>query len=671
WPLFLKATFGSVDWRFSVPMPAAPTLGDASVGDWALQVGLATVLLISLLGLVLVRRTMVPLERLTTATGALAAGRWDTRVVLPADDEFGQLAQSLNAMAGRIDDQMQTLAAHAAIDRAILDGVDVAGVIRRVADRLRALAPGAHTAVLLCGEGPADWVVHARGGPAQPLAVASDFDPGGVDDLGLRAPSTAQMPPWVRDALKLPASAAMACCWAQAPGQGKPAALLLMAGPPPWQPDADQRLALLDLRDRVAVTLDAAARERRLLDRALRDGLTGLLNRHGLQDEAETLLAGSDAARPSAMMFVDLDGFKQVNDAMGHHMGDELLRAVAGRLRQAVPAEALLARPGGDEFVIVLPGPAADAERMAAALCKVLSDRFQLADQPVHVGASIGISLYPDDGLTLSDLMRRADLAMYAAKTGGRGAWRRFTPALEDRVTERAWMVRDLRQALVQDGLLLHYQPRVDARSGELSSVEALVRWPHPQRGMVPPDRFIPVAEDSGLIERLGVFVLETALAQLKRWRADGVRVPCVAVNVSARQLLDDSFTGTVLARLARHGLAPSDLELEITESLFVGDSGRVSALLEPLRAAGVSMAMDDFGTGYSSLAALHSLPFDVLKIDRSFVAALDGPRSSDAVVRSVLLLARELGKHVVAEGVETDTQRTRLLALGCDQFQG
>ena len=671
WSLFLTAAFGSGDWRFAVPIRATPTLGLGRFDHWAVQAGAATVLLIAVLGLVLVRRTMVPLEQLTEATAELAAGRWSTRVALPSRDEFGQLARSLNAMAGRIGEQMQTLEAHSAIDRAILDGVDVDGVMQHVADRLRALMPGVQTAVLTREDGSAGWRVYRRGGAPQALQVHAALDVDPSDGAALQTSGEGATPGWVHETLGLPADGPLSCCWAQVPGQGGTVALLLMAAAPPWSPDAEACQAVLDLRDRVAVTMDAAARERRLLERALRDGLTGLLNRNGLHDEAQALLSQSDASRPCAMMFVDLDGFKQVNDAMGHHTGDELLRAVAGRLRQAVPGDALVARPGGDEFVVMMPGPAESAEHLAGVLCKALAERFQLGDQPVHVGASIGIAMFPADGDSLVDLMRRADLAMYAAKSGGRGVWRRFTTSLEDRVAERAWIARDLRDALDQGQLTVHYQPRVDALSGTLSSVEALVRWPHPQRGMVPPNRFIPVAEDSGLVERLGVFVLERAMTQLQQWRRSGVMVPRIAVNVSAKQLQDDSFTGTVLPQLVAHGLAPTDLELEITESLFVGDASQVSTLLAPLRAAGVSVAMDDFGTGYSSLAALHSLPFDVLKIDQSFVAALGSDRSVDAVVRSVMLLARELGKHVVAEGIETEVQRDRLVALGCDEFQG
>jgi predicted signal transduction protein with EAL and GGDEF domain len=287
------------------------------------------------------------------------------------------------------------------------------------------------------------------------------------------------------------------------------------------------------------------------------------------------------------------------------------------------------------------------------------------------VGASIGIASCPQHASDREELMRRADLAMYAAKAEGRGRWRFYDAALDLRLAEKAWLVRELRLALERGGLALHYQPRVDLRSRRVHSTEALVRWTHPVQGSIPPQRFIPVAEEAGLIEAVGAFVLDSALAQQRRWRDAGIDIGRVAVNVSPRQLRDDGFALQVFSALATHGLQPADLELEITESLFVGDFDAVCARLAPLRDAGVVVALDDFGTGYSSLSVLHRLPVDVLKIDRSFVVELGQRVSADAVARSIVALARALGKRVVAEGVETLEQEQHLAALGCDEVQG
>ena len=260
---------------------------------------------------------------------------------------------------------------------------------------------------------------------------------------------------------------------------------------------------------------------------------------------------------------------------------------------------------------------------------------------------------------------------MYAAKAEGRGRWRRYAGTLDREASERAWMLRDLRAAVDDGALEVHFQPRLELGSGRICSAEALVRWCHPQRGWIPPLRFVPLAEESDLILELGRQVMALALAQFRRWRAEGLRVGRVAVNVSARQLLESQFADETLSLLARHGLRPQDLEIEITESLFAGDPTAVTRALAPLRARGVVIALDDFGTGFSSLGALARLPVDVMKIDRSFVIDLGQGTAADAVVRSVIALARDLDMRVVAEGVETQAQEQRLLALGCDEVQG
>lgn len=673
WALFLDVGFGSPDWQLALTSRETLQLGESAIGSWAVQAGAATLLLIAVLSLTQVRRVMVPLERLSAATRRLAGGEWSTRVELPTKDEFGQLAGSLNAMAERIENQIQRLEVNAAIDRSILDGVDVADVMRRVAGRLEATTPGARVAIAARDADGTHWRSFRADGSVTGLVTPdaqSRRRP--VEGLAVHGDPGRAVPDWALQALGLAAAERWAICWVPVLWQDELTALLLLAGPQPFAMGPEQQREVGDLRDRVAVTLAAATREFGLVERAMRDSLTGLLNRHGLHEEAAAWLAGGAEPRACALMFIDLDGFKEINDVHGHRSGDELLVAVAARLRELVPAAALLSRPGGDEFVVLLPGEPAAAEALADRICDRLAQPFAMQAQCVHVGASVGIASCPEDGTDLVELMRRADMAMYAAKGAGRGVWRRYCLALDEQASERAWIVRDLRLALEGgDQLSLHFQPRVDARTGAVHSAEALVRWQHPVRGAIAPFRFIGVAEDAGLIEPLGRQVLLLALQQLRRWRDDELAVDRVAINVSAHQLRDDHFTQLVLQQLERHGLVPEDLELEITESLFVHDIDAVCARLAPLRERGVLIALDDFGTGYSSLSALHRLPVDVLKIDRSFVSELGQRASADAVVRSVLLLARALGKRVVAEGVETAQQKDLLTELGCDEFQG
>jgi diguanylate cyclase len=433
--------------------------------------------------------------------------------------------------------------------------------------------------------------------------------------------------------------------------------------------DADARAETEELGARLAVMLVATDRERELRSRAIVDSLTGLLNRAGLIEALDDRIARS--GEPFVLAFIDLDGFKAVNDTRGHPMGDALLVEVARHLRTTAPAGTVIARPGGDEFVLLLPGDAPAAERLADRICMRLAEPFVVHRQTLRIGASIGLARFPDHGRDRVDLMRRADLAMYAGKAAGRGRYAWFELAFDERAAERAWVQTELPGAIQRNELCLHFQPRVRARDGRLASVEALVRWQHPERGLIPPMQFISLAEETGQIEELGRWVLEAACRQQRSWIDAGVQVPRVAVNVSALQLAAADFADDVLAVLRRYRLDPSQLEVELTESLFAGEPDAVIARLMPLREAGVQIALDDFGTGFSSLSSLHRLPVDVLKIDRSFVVDLGLRESADAVARSIVALARALGKHVVAEGIETDDQWQRLLALGCDEFQG
>jgi diguanylate cyclase (GGDEF)-like protein len=673
WPLFMKAGFGSPDWLLQGHRPYAQAAGLDGVLRVGAAGGAATLLLITILGLILVRRTMVPLEQLMAGTQRLAAGDWSVRVAARGRDEFGLLGQAFNAMAERLGRQWQANAVQATIDGEILGGLDAARVMQPINQRLAVLAPGSAVAVVVRSLVDERWRLFRPDLPAGrwidgPLDIdATTAVPGGIRVDEQRA---GPLPPWLAQMLPPQARPVTTAYWVPAHWQGGLVALLLIASPEPPTLDREALREVEMLRDRCAVGYAAALREHQLVERAVRDELTGLLNRHGLHDACDRWLSVAGGPAPFTVLFVDLDGFKEVNDSMGHSTGDQLLCTVADRLRSALPEAGVLARPGGDEFVMLLPA-AVDADALAADLCRRIAQPFALRGQVVHIGASIGLASSPAEGIDRDELMRRADLAMYAAKGDGRGRWRRYADTMDAQANERAWIARDLRRALETGVLEVHYQPRLDLRSGRTGGAEALVRWPHPERGMIPPMRFIPVAEESDLIVAIGDFVMDAALAQCRRWRDQGLDIGRVAVNVSARQLRDRHFTERVLAAVARHRLQPQDLEIELTESLFAGETSAVEQALAPLRARGVCVALDDFGTGFSSLSALKHLPVDVMKIDRSFVIDLGLDRSADAVVRSVIALARDLGKRVVAEGVETALQQQRLLALGCDEVQG
>ena len=404
------------------------------------------------------------------------------------------------------------------------------------------------------------------------------------------------------------------------------------------------------------------------------DTLTSLPNRKMLRSQAERALA--DARRtqtPLAVLFLNIDRFKQVNDAQGHSAGDELLREIARRLGLGVGSRDLIGRQAGDEFVVVLQQCSNEQAAMAAErLLLAIAEPVPLAGGTVHPNASIGVALFPDDGLDFDALLNHADLAMYQAKRDGRGCLRFFNDDMNRITQERVALEDALRHALRDGGLHLHYQPQVSgAGCRSLYGVEALARWTHPRLGPVSPAQFIPLAEECGLIDELGHWALAEACRQMADWRRRGVAVPQVAVNLSARNFQNPALPTLVADLLRSHGLQPSDLALEMTESVVM-DSGRsVLATIEAVHALGVKLSLDDFGTGYSSLGYLHRLPIHELKLDKSFVQDLANSAAAQALTNTVLRIGDGLRLVVVAEGVETQLQADFLIARGCPVLQG
>lgn len=403
----------------------------------------------------------------------------------------------------------------------------------------------------------------------------------------------------------------------------------------------------------------------------LRDPLTGLPNRQWLLERTWTALeeAASTGSR-SALVLIDLDRFRAVNDTLGHLAGDRLLLQIAERLRLALPRGAEAARLGGDEFAVLLPtaDSTTSAQRVARHLVAELSSPLDLDGLTLVLEASAGVAVHPDHALDAEGLLRRADVAMYQAKRDRTGV-EVYESKRDSNTPDRLGLLGDLRRALDAREVELHYQPKVRF-DGQVAGLEALVRWVHPERGRVPPDEFIAIAESSGLMPHLTEYVLETALAQVARWRAQGLYVP-VAVNVSPRDVHTPGFAGSVAARLARHGVPAGALQLEITEHVLLEDPQRAADTLAGLTGHGVKMSLDDFGTGYSSLVHLRKLPVSELKIDRSFVARLAVDNEDAEIVRCTIDLAHSLGLLVVAEGVEDDETWERLRDLRCDAVQG
>jgi diguanylate cyclase (GGDEF)-like protein len=417
---------------------------------------------------------------------------------------------------------------------------------------------------------------------------------------------------------------------------------------------------------------DRKGAELQLAFLAHHDPLTGLPNRILLQERIELAIHRAKREQGSfAVLFIDLDNFKNVNDTLGHPIGDILLQQVTRELLRHVRGVDTLARQGGDEFILLVEVVDQDhAEAVAQKIIAMFNQPYHLVDHELYLGASLGISMFPRDGEDGHTLIRNADTAMYRAKAARRGSYRFYAPEMTASAEERLRLDSMLRRALDNGELYLAYQPQVDLASGEMVGVEALLRWQHPAMGNIPPSRFIPVAEESGFISELGVWVLHQACLQMRTWMDGGVDVSKVAVNVSVKQFERSGFVDSVRAVLQETGIPAGRLELEITESAIML-AHNVHEMLLGLRDTGVLLSIDDFGTGYSSLSYLKQLPIQKLKIDRSFVRDLEGGENDLAIVRSVIALARTMGLATLAEGVENEGQARFLFQEGCEQAQG
>ncbi len=430
--------------------------------------------------------------------------------------------------------------------------------------------------------------------------------------------------------------------------------------------------------------LKQAEEEIRLL--AFYDNLTGLANRALFLDRLEkTMAAARRSGRPFALLFLDLDQFKLINDSLGHHIGDLLLKQVAGRLKNnirsgdtaailgAPQADAVIARLGGDEFTVLLSDidKPASAAKVAARLISEIADTYHIDGQEVSITTSIGISLYPQDGSEPGLLLKNADSAMYHAKNSGRNSYQFFEASLNRAVLERFSIERDLKRALQGDELVLFYQPQIDLATRRIVGAEALIRWNHPRNGMIAPDRFIPIAEESGLIVDINRWVIQHACRQKNQWLRDGLAPINIAVNLSGYKLSGQNIVRTIRDALGQVPEGRRDLEIEITENVLMQDTRETIATLQAIKALQLRIALDDFGTGYSSLSYLTSFPVDTIKIDRSFVMGCTVEPKNLIIIKAIIAMGHSMGKRVVAEGIETDAQYALMRELGCDDGQG
>lgn len=665
WNLFLKPSLKTDTWTIVATRRFIPK--EAALKNFLstyLAVAALSVLLILLLSLMLIRRTMVPLETLMDGTKRIAHGDYK-KIDVFTDDEFGELTHAVNNMSGQIRQQMTTLQILSAIDHEMRNRINLKQMIEMVGSAMRSLLPSAtlYVARYRNDEFATDCLFIDKEDVAlieQEIEINNDEITLLEQHTDGKIAATSSFFPTV---IPHHQNWNIALFW-----QGRRCGALSLVWHESNTINAATQNTLIELANRIAIAIQIQEREQRLLYQALFDELTGLLNRHGLEQKISQIMQHSASA---AILFIDVDHFKLVNDSFGHKMGDQLLQAIAARVMTCHP-NCIGGRFGGDEFVILLD---TNNEEQVATIVKslmaLLTQRFILESQRFSITSSIGIALHPshlNDGLTL---IERADIAMYQAKQNGRNTYRFYDQHMNEIAQQKLALEESLRLALIENEFVLHYQPKVDLTSGRIVGAEALVRWNHPEKGLVFPGHFISLAEESNLIVSLGAWVMREACRQNMLWRDDGYDAMRIAVNVSARQFSETGFVEMVVKILQDTGLPADGLEIEVTESLLMNDVTQSIDILNALSQLGVSLSIDDFGTGYSSLAYLKRFPLNVLKIDQSFVRDLVDDDDDRLIISSIITLAHNLKLRVVAEGVETYKQLDYLCEQGCDEIQG
>ena len=683
WSLFLKHGFHADEWTIVLGEPEFQVLSAmARFESMFPPVIVISVLAVVLLSVRQIRRSLVPLERLSQGTRQIAERNFAEPVRVESGDEFEELAGSFNAMATRLERQFGTLATMAEIDRLILSTMDADYIVETLLRRLHEVVPCLSVGIAMPdGNGETGTLrVSAAGSGSE---IGSEKCPLTEDDIDNVSRGSQH---WFIDSGRA-APAYLGSLGERETGRilvlpvvlkdGLAAIIAIVLDEDREFSDDDLNHAR-EIADRTAVALSNAAWEEKLYHQAHYDALTDLPNRVLLRDRLEQAM--HRAARECtcvAVLFLDLDRFKSINDSLGHAAGDLFLKEMASRLSGELRECDTVVRFGGDEFIIIVPDLAGDVHIVStiSTMCEnILAatlEPFSIDDHEIKLTSSIGVSLFPQDADNFDDLLKNADSAMYHAKAQGRDNYQFYAHDLNAAAMQHFNMQNDLHRAIDNDELELFYQPQIDLQTGALAGAECLVRWQHPELGLVPPSRFIPIAEDTGLITTIGEWVMRTACAQSRVWQDSGLPAVRMAVNLSARQFRDRDLVVVVGDILAETQLQVHLLELEVTEGAIMTDIDRTTATLEALSDMGVRIAVDDFGTGYSSLSYLAQFPLDVLKIDQSFVRDIVERSDVASVVSAIVGLAHSLDLTVVAEGVETPEQVEFLRALGCEEIQG
>ena len=681
WQQAMSREFAANDWYFTIASPEKEMLAALTPfrRNFIFVVGLI-VLLIAWVSVIQIRAMVIPLGRLTAGTRRIVEHKFGTQVAVTTDDEFGELAEAFNTMSAQLNRQFQISHAQAEIDRMIVVRDSLENIVGLTLRQMQTLLPALQAFAVLLDRlepqrarrfsvpaGP-----HAPDGevPAEAIMVAATERPD-FSEITLASFKVGDIEPaWSRGIDLSDASAqwVLPLVWG-----GTACGWLWIVGPQHAViTDADRRI-LVDLAGRLALAMFSVWRDEELYHQAHFDPLTSLPNRLLFNDRLHREIARCKReSRITAVLFVDLDNFKSVNDSQGHSHGDLLLCEAARRITATLREVDTVSRHGGDEFTVLLGDirDQHDALRVGEAIISALSAPFSIDGQDSFLSASVGIAVYPEDGETARDMLRNADIAMYKAKATGRAQALFFEERMNTETIARHVIKRELRSALANGEFELYFQPQISVGGNRVVAVEALLRWHHPQRGVLEPAAFIEVAEESGHISAIGKWVIESACRHIASWREAGLNLDKIAVNVSTRQLRDADFAEHIHQHVITQGFA-SAIEFEITETTMIDQIDLVTGKLKEIADAGCTIVLDDFGTGFSSLRYLKQLPVDVVKIDCSFILDIDKSAEALAFVESIIVMAHAMGKFVVAEGVENAEQARLLRELKCDLLQG
>jgi diguanylate cyclase (GGDEF)-like protein len=692
WPILLDEVFAAPTWNLILGHTRREVMGPVvRFTDTLLMVVLGSFALVLALSVHRIRRSLIPLRELQEGTRRIAGHDFGSRVAIRSKDEFEELGASFNAMAIQLDRQFQALATAAEIDRAVLSATSAGEIVATLLARLPDVYPcDAVCVTLMAPDGAKSLpsLVHDYSSGSR-THVRVDLHSEDVQHLLDGPDATAlglvegePLPPYVAPLIELGSTAFFIL---PLRFQHQLVGVIVLAGDATHPADADARVQVRRLADQAAVALANARMLQQVRTLAYYDSLTGLPNRlSGKERLANALDSANREGTLVAAFFIDLDHFSRINDTLGHEAGDHLLQQVASRLRtscrdrddQVGPATDAVgpevARLGGDEFTVIMAGLSDpdDAGKLARRILSSLAHPFRVAGREIFVNASIGIAVYPYDGKDLETLLMHADTAMYKAKEQGGNSYQAYSRSMNATALQRLTLENSLRRALEREEFEVHYQPIVDAVSGAPVAAEALVRWRHPELGLLLPAEFIALAEENGLIVPLGEWVMRTACAQNLAWQRTGLSPIRVVVNLSSRQLTR-TVTDSVARILRDTGLESRYLGLELTESVLVNHQKEGTDLLHALRAMGLHLSVDDFGTGYSSFSYLKHFPLDTLKIDRAFIREIVTDPDDAAISTAIIALGHALGLTVTAEGVETEAHVKLLRDQGCDEMQG